>query len=609
MKKIITTTLLFSLVAFAFAAPKKVNSNNVRLNPKDKFAIEGVELGTFGWAEATVNAKGEITWSKTHEGDWHEIGWDARGIDLSQYGAIRVELAPNQNQELQLKLSNPASIDEWGYNSGPDGIIYAFFNGVGKDWGNMKNPDLEEGFLIRLTVPARKYAKTVFKSVELIKQEDIPDAADIEIMGVPLGSICQRETRVIGNELTWLKGYKDCSAGWDLTGIDLSEYDRIRIELESNTATNIGLRLTNKDWKNWYGFDQQVEQNVWEADLTGEGFSWKWDDSVPFDKTQGMIIVFQNWHENPLAKEEKTIIKSVQLLKGKKVINENLMIENVTFGSPSYRSFIKDNGLIEWDWDKKEKYPYAGWKVSDLDLSAYRGIRIELESTDITVDIRLIQKNDVDCHIGFDAVSPTVLEANFDGSGCSWSWPQGAKWNPDNGIEEIHVRAKNLSKAGLRTVIKSVHLISKEEKEVPQPENLVLNGAKLGSKRDHAWVEEDFSIKWEKANWAECGWKLEKLEGNIVEIKVSSTDVPLRLRIRESDYKNDTTYVDDGSHIFRINLKTKKQINAKGGQKEPEWTETSKAFNFSNGAYICLEPQNGVYKEGKKTVVESIKIE
>lgn len=307
----------------------------------------------------------------------------------------------------------------------------------------------------------------------------------------------------------------------------------------------------------------------------------------------------------------KTIVKSIELIKNAGTINEHLILEGKEFGSSGYRSFVKDNGLIEWDWDKKEKYPSAGWNVSDVDLSAYRGIRIELESTDIPTDIRLIQKNDVDCHIGFDAISPTVLEASFDGSGCSWSWPQGVKWNPDGGIEEIHIRAKNISKKGLKTVIKSVTLISKEEKEVPQPENLVLNGAKLGSKRDHAWIDDNFAINWNKVGgkYAQCGWKLEKLEGNIVEIKVSSTDVPLRLRIRESDYKNDTTYVDDGSHIFRINLKTKKQINAKGGQKDPEWTETTKAFNFSNGAYICLEPQNGVYKEGKKTVVESIKIE
>ena len=41
MKKIITSFLIFSAVcAFNFAAPKKEKSNNIKLDPKKKFAIE-----------------------------------------------------------------------------------------------------------------------------------------------------------------------------------------------------------------------------------------------------------------------------------------------------------------------------------------------------------------------------------------------------------------------------------------------------------------------------------------------------------------------------------------------------------------------------------------
>lgn len=62
------------------------------------------------------------------------------------------------------------------------------------------------------------------------------------------------------------------------------------------------------------------------------------------------------------------------------------------------------------------------------------------------------------------------------------------------------------------------------------------------------------------------GWKLEKLDGDILEIKVTSTDVSLRLRIREYANKNESSWLDDGTHLFRINLKDKKQEN-KGSWK------------------------------------------
>ena len=138
-----------------------------------------------------------------------------------------------------------------------------------------------------------------------------------------------------------------------------------------------------------------------------------------------------------------------------------------------------------------------------------------------------------------------------------------------------------------------------------------MNGAKLGSKKERAWLDENFAINWynAKTEYYMCGWKLEKLDGDILEIKVTSTDVPLRLRIREYANSNESSWLDDGTHIFRINLKNKKQINAKGGEKASEWDKMSKPFDFSRGCEIVLEAANGVFKEGKKTVVEYIKIE
>nr|MCR4734066.1 hypothetical protein [Treponema sp.] len=82
MKKIITTLLLCSLCALTFAAPKKGKSNNIKLDPKKKFAIEGVELGSIDWCknDASLTPKGEIVWTKEKDGYLH-YGWELRGTD------------------------------------------------------------------------------------------------------------------------------------------------------------------------------------------------------------------------------------------------------------------------------------------------------------------------------------------------------------------------------------------------------------------------------------------------------------------------------------------------------------------------------------------------
>ena len=52
-------------------------------------------------------------------------------------------------------------------------------------------------------------------------------------------------------------------------------------------------------------------------------------------------------------------------MKGKRVINENLMIEGVAFGTISRASNVYDGGVIDWG-DGKEKYPHTGWNVKGL---------------------------------------------------------------------------------------------------------------------------------------------------------------------------------------------------------------------------------------------------
>lgn len=607
MKKLLSTIFLLSVVfSLSFAASNKGKSNNIKLDPKKKFVIEGAELGSLEWAqsESSVSNKGEIIWNHESGNSWLHCGWELRGIDMSQYGGLKIELASGQKQDVRVEVANP-SVNGLATTTIPnDGLVYIFFSGQGKSYGEYKNPDPKEGYEIRFIVEEKnKYAKTVIKNIELIKKEDVPDASNLDLLGVPFGS-SGWHTRILGNEITWPKGSSDGNAGWNLEGIDLSEYDRVRIELESNDATGLHISFNQKDGKNYYTFSNPVEKNVYEADLSGEGYSYKNEDSVTPDKSEGFSIDVRTWNEKPRTKDQKTVVKSIQLLKGKKMMNENLILLGTDFGSSGWNGYVHEGGIIEWI-PSKDKNAGMGWNVKDIDFSEWDKILVELESTNVPVWLEMVQNNN---RMGGNEIRPNIYEIKLDGSEGS-VWPPDAKWDPSKKIDEIQIRCNKVSKANLKTKVKSVTLV-KEENEVPQPERLILNGSKLGSKKSRAYVDENFAINWEhiKNGYAQCGWKLEKLEGEILEVKVSSTDVQLRLRIRDIANNNETDWLDDGSHIFRINLKNKLMQSGKNW-KSAEWTKITKAFNFSQGCEIVLEPYNGVYKEGMNTVVEYIKVE
>ena len=608
MKKLFVTIMFLSVCGLTFAAPKKGKSNSIKLDPKKKFAIEGVELGSLEWTQryASLNDKGEIIWKYDTGGDWLHYGWDLRGTDMSQYAGIKIEFTSKEKQDIRFVVKNPAAVGDWTFLKEVGNTMYVMFNGTGKWYGDMKNPDPAKGYEMYFVVEAKnKYSKTAIKSIELLSKEDYPDADELKILGVPFGSQLW-SAKVIGNEITWQKGTTGGDAGWNFGGIDLSEYDRVRIEIESNTAAHLGLRICDSEHNNWHGYDNQIEPNVYEVDLSGEGASWLGDNAGSFDKSKGLQIFLQTWDRK---KEEKTVVKSIQLLKGKRVINENLMIEGVAFGTCGWDFNVYDGGIIEWKGD--DKYACAGWNVKGVDFSKYKKIRIELspESANLPLVLRFAQNNGK-CDKQFYPVAPNVLEAKLDGSDYDMT-SENEKWDDSLGIEEINVRlwGAKAVKAGDRTIVKSVTLL-KEDNEIPQPESLVLNGAKLGSKKERAWLDENFAINWNnaKTDYSMCGWKLEKLDGDILEIKVTSTDVPLRLRIREYANKNESSWLDDGTHIFRINLKDKKQ-ESRGSWKASEWNKNTKAFDFSQGCEIVLEPVNGVFKDGKKTLVEYIKVE
>ena len=568
------------------------------------YNVKGVKLGSAKWQ--TEVSENIITWKKGFDNG--NAGWNFSDIDLSAYERVRVEIE-SSNTSNSLRIAQGDWSNNHGFEKTGKNVYEAYLSGSNSFDRDLPPLEPSKGLIICFDQwnngePRAEDKTTVVKSIKFFKPGEYDESGALSLLGRSLGGI-EDNCEIQDNIITWKKGTKEGNAGWNLSGINLSEYASVKITIEKTDVNLGGLYISDRNAQKWKRMIE-VAPNTYELLLTGEN-----SDSTepPIDTSEGVQLRIQLYNNKPLKKNMKTIVKSIELSKDTEEINENLRIEGVEFSSSKRNAFVSDGGVIDWEWDKKEKYPFCGWNVKGIDLSDYKGIRIELESTDIPVDIRMIQNEGGVCHTFYDEKTPGVYEAMFDGSEYSSIWPEGSSWNTSNGIEEIQIRAKELSKKGLKTVVKSISLISKDEQEIQQPAQLVLNGAKLGSKKNHAWIGDDFSINWKKNSWNECGWRVEKLDGEVLEIKVSSSDVPLRLRIRTLDYKNGVSYIDDGSHIFKINLKTKKQINQKGDQKAPEWEETTKKVDYSQGAYITLETNGGVYKEGKKTVVEYIKVE
>lgn len=568
------------------------------------YNVRGVKLGSTKWqAEVSENI---ITWKKGFDNG--NAGWNFSDIDLSAYERVRVEIE-SSNTTNSLRIAQCDWSNNHGFEKTGKNVYEAYLSGSNSFDRDLPPLEPSKGLIICFDQwnngePRTEDKTTVVKSIKFFKPGEYDESGALSLLGRSLGGI-EDNCEIQDNIITWKKGTKEGNAGWNLSGINLSEYASAKITIEKTDVNLGGLYISDRNAQKWKRMIE-VAPNTYELLLTGEN-----SDSTepPIDTSEGVQLRIQLYNNKPLKKNMKTIVKSIELSKDTEEINENLRIEGVEFSSSKRNAFVSDGGVIDWEWDKKEKYPFCGWNVKGIDLSDYKGIRIELESTDIPVEIGMIQNEGAVCHTFYNEKTPGVYEAMFDGSEYSSIWPEGSSWNNSNGIEEIQIRAQKLSKKGLKTVVKSISLISKDEQEIQQPVQLVLNGAKLGSKKNHAWIGDDFSINWKKNSWNECGWRVEKLDGEVLEIKVSSSDVPLRLRIRTLDYKNGVSYIDDGSHIFKINLKTKKQINQKGDQKAPEWEETTKKVDYSQGAFITLETNGGVYKEGKKTVVEYIKVE
>ena len=133
----------------------------------------------------------------------------------------------------------------------------------------------------------------------------------LTVNGQKLGGIGWHYT-LSGNTITWLKDFDDCACGWNLSGIDFSEYKKVRIELESYEGT-IFLSICNNNWTTTWNFAFTGDK-VFEADLTGEGDSYQVAHKI--DKSQGFKLFLQSYivgQTRPA--DQKVVVKSIEFLK------------------------------------------------------------------------------------------------------------------------------------------------------------------------------------------------------------------------------------------------------------------------------------------------------
>lgn len=154
----------------------------------------------------------------------------------------------------------------------------------------------------------------VKETTHLYTNDYVAPNSDTTLKGKLIGTILYG-AEVSDNVITWKKGEHDGGCGWELSGFDLSEYDRVRVEFESTDAP-LMLSLCDINWKNSHSFWTRVEENVLEANLTGKGADWITEGGTDLDKSKGMKIYLVSYVGEDAIREtdQTTVVKKVQLL-------------------------------------------------------------------------------------------------------------------------------------------------------------------------------------------------------------------------------------------------------------------------------------------------------
>ena len=274
----------------------------------------------------------------------------------------------------------------------------------------------------------------------------------LKVNGIALGTELDKAS-LSGKTITWDAGSEDASCGWNLVGLDLSEYNRVRIEFESTEVTN-KIIIHNKDYDKWYVYDYPLEPNVFEVTLTGEDANYIGGTGKSIDKSKGYRLIILGCKKDGNARPEglTTVVKSIEFFKEPANRNANLKIADDVPFKVFWDCYVYDGGVIEW----AKPEGAAGWDVQDKDLSAYKKIRIETEG-DAPVRIRLMMSDGTHAFYWSKKDTPGIFIANLDGSEAEY-YTQNL--TAGSVVEKIQLVCEGQTKAGSKTTVKSVSLLT-----------------------------------------------------------------------------------------------------------------------------------------------------
>lgn len=389
---------------------------------EDKWSILGKELGSLNRTRgAELNSKGEIVWTNSKL-QWEDFGWDLRDIDLSDYEGIKIVLDESKKEIPinALKLDNGYSHGHWLYHETFPGQYIIYFDGRNRSqvWGFVDEMEPSYGFLIYFTVPGqKKNFVTKIKTVELLKKNNLKIVSKLAPFGIGLGTTNLRAFAE-GNRIFWKRGYDDSSSGWDFSGIDLSAYDRVQVEV-AESDKNLNLILCESNWKNWHCYGR-ISPTIYEVPLSGQGARWLETDAHSFDLKKGLMVMLQKQDTEIRSTESSTLVKSIRFLKkGEKGFDGGALgIFNRAIGTIEDNSSVDGNTVI---WLKDNTELKCGWNLVGIDLSDYKGIRIEFERNELNLELTLTDK-DWQNWAAFRSEDPYSIEAYFSGEGAAWKW-------------------------------------------------------------------------------------------------------------------------------------------------------------------------------------------
>ena len=135
-----------------------------------------------------------------------------------------------------------------------------------------------------------------------------------------------------------------------------------------------------------------------------------------------------------------------------------LGIFNRAIGTIEDNSSVEDNTIF---WQKDNTELKCGWNLVGLDLSKYKGVRIEFEKNDLNLELTLTDKNWQNW-AAFRSEDSYSIEAYFSGEGAAWKWNGFTPCNTKEGLLLfLRFYSDKPIRKDKKTIIKKIELIKK----------------------------------------------------------------------------------------------------------------------------------------------------